>query len=225
MEEKETSPSHTSDSSMLDLPSVSDLAEHFLPPHSSENSQELYPSGDIFPSPPTGESNPSSAALAGCSAEGSEEANVSCYLKAGLCEPSEPNDAVLSWMYEHDGAEDLSIRDSLDGFYKMYCRKQPERKDPTYEAASQCLSQKISELEQKDGTKYVSRCLQMAQLVLNRDGCKIFPNHPPSACFSVPAEGEVLLENRKTPGLSDDVLQFLLKQTQAERSPDVSHEK
>lgn len=225
MEEKETSLSHTSESSVLDLPSVCDLAEHFLPPHSSENSQELYPSGDVFPSPPTGESNPSSAAPAACSAEGSEEANVSCYLKAGLCEPSEPND-VLSWMSEHGGGEDPSIRASLDGFYKMYCRKQPEREDPTYEAASRCLSQKISELEQKDGTKYVSRCLQMAQLVLNRDGCKIFPNHPPSACFSKPAEGEVLLENRRrTPGLSDDVLQFLLKQTQAERSPDVSHEK
>ncbi|NWT71710.1 SCG1 protein, partial [Prunella himalayana] len=56
MEEKETSPSHTSGSSTLDLPSVCDLAEPFLPPHSSENSQELYPSGDVFPSPPTGAS-------------------------------------------------------------------------------------------------------------------------------------------------------------------------
>ncbi|NXR49464.1 SCG1 protein, partial [Hippolais icterina] len=56
MEGQETSPSHTSESSTLDLPSVCDLAEHFLPPHSSENSQELYPSGDAFPSPPTGAS-------------------------------------------------------------------------------------------------------------------------------------------------------------------------
>ncbi|NXQ53579.1 SCG1 protein, partial [Anthoscopus minutus] len=53
MEGKETSPSHSSESSILDLPSVCDLAEHFLPPHSSENSEELYPSGDVFPSPPT----------------------------------------------------------------------------------------------------------------------------------------------------------------------------
>ncbi|NXN89686.1 SCG1 protein, partial [Bombycilla garrulus] len=56
MEGEETSPSHTSESSILDLPSVSDLAEHFLPPHSSESSEELYPSGDVFPSPPTGAS-------------------------------------------------------------------------------------------------------------------------------------------------------------------------
>ncbi|NWS84947.1 SCG1 protein, partial [Toxostoma redivivum] len=56
MEGKETSPSHTSESTILDLPSVCDLAEHFLPPHSSENSEELYPSGDVFPSPSTGAS-------------------------------------------------------------------------------------------------------------------------------------------------------------------------
>ncbi|NXK61963.1 SCG1 protein, partial [Sylvietta virens] len=56
MEGKQTSPSLTSESSILDLPSVGDLAEHFLPPHSSENSEELYPSGDVFPSPPTGAS-------------------------------------------------------------------------------------------------------------------------------------------------------------------------
>ncbi|NXE95804.1 SCG1 protein, partial [Menura novaehollandiae] len=56
MEGKETLPSLASESSILDLPSVCDLAEHFLPPHSSENSEELYPSVDVFPSPPTGAS-------------------------------------------------------------------------------------------------------------------------------------------------------------------------
>ncbi|KFO08462.1 Uncharacterized protein C20orf196, partial [Balearica regulorum gibbericeps] len=121
-------------------------------------------------------------------------------------------------MYEHVSAEDTSIRKSLHGFYKMYCKKWPDRSDPTYEAASRCLSQKISELANQDGTKYASRCLQMAQVVLNRDGCKIFPNHPTTACFSKPAE-EVMLEDRKrTPGLSDDILQFLLKQTRTEHS-------
>ncbi|NXU28231.1 SCG1 protein, partial [Thalassarche chlororhynchos] len=55
MEGKEMSPSHHSEeSSMLDLPSVCDLAERFLPPHSSENSEELFRSVDTFPSPPTG---------------------------------------------------------------------------------------------------------------------------------------------------------------------------
>uniref|UniRef100_A0A8C4UNQ7 Shieldin complex subunit 1 n=1 Tax=Falco tinnunculus TaxID=100819 RepID=A0A8C4UNQ7_FALTI len=226
MEGKEMPPSHNSEeSTVLDLPFVCDLAECFLPSHSSENSEELFLSVDTFPSPPTGESNLPSAVPVSFSAGGSEKANVRCYPKAGLCEPTEPSDAALSWMYERDSAEDTSIRKSLDGFYKMYCKKWPDRMDPTYEAASRCLSQKISELANRDGKKYALRCLQMAQVVLNRDGCKIFPNHPTTACFSKPAE-EVALEDRKrTPGLSDDVLQFLLKQTQTERSPDVSHEK
>ncbi|XP_010573025.1 shieldin complex subunit 1 isoform X2 [Haliaeetus albicilla] len=227
MEGKETSPSHHSgESSILDLPSVCDLAEHFLPPHSSENSEELFHSVDTFPSPPTGENNLPSAAPPSFSAGSSGKANMRCYPKVGLCETTEPNDAALSWVYEHDSAEDTSVRKCLDGFYKMYCKKRPDRMDPTYKAASQCLSQKISELANRDGTKYVLRCLQMAQVVLNRDGCKIFPNHPTTACFSKPAEGEVVLEDRRrTPGLSDDVLQFLLKQTLTEHSLNVPHEK
>ncbi|CAM9848769.1 unnamed protein product [Bubo scandiacus] len=55
MEGEETSPSHhLEESSLLDLPSVCDLAERFLPPHSSENSEELFRSVDSFPSLPTG---------------------------------------------------------------------------------------------------------------------------------------------------------------------------
>ncbi|KAM9017676.1 shieldin complex subunit 1 isoform 2-T2 [Ara ararauna] len=227
MERKEVSPSpHPEESSVLDLPSLCDLAEHFLPSYSSENSEELFRSLDTFPSPPTGESSLSSAVSAGFAAGVSEEANVRCHPEAGLCEPTKPIDAVVSSMYEHDNAEDTNIRKSLDVFYKMYCKKRPDRTDPTYEAASQCLSQKISQLANRDGTKYVSRCLQMAQVVLNRDGCKIFPNHPTTSCFSKPTEAEVVLEDiKRTPGLSSDVLQFLLKQTQTEQSPDMSCEK
>ncbi|XP_074944423.1 shieldin complex subunit 1 [Phalacrocorax aristotelis] len=172
------------------------------------------------------ENNLPSAVPVSFSAGGSEKANVRCYPKVGLCGRTEPNNAALSWMYEHDSAEDTGVRKSLDGFYKIYCKKRPDRMDPTYEAASRCLSQKISGLANRDGTKYALRCLQMAQVVLNRDGCKIFPNHPTTACFSKPAEGEVVLEDRKrTPGLSDDVLQFLWKQTRTEHSPHVPHEK
>uniref|UniRef100_A0A803YRJ3 Shieldin complex subunit 1 n=1 Tax=Meleagris gallopavo TaxID=9103 RepID=A0A803YRJ3_MELGA len=172
-----------------------------------------------------GESNLPSTVPADFSAGGSEKANVRCYPEARMCEHTEPNDAALSSMYEHSSMEDASIRKSLDSFYKTYCKKQPDSMDPTYEAASQCLLKKISELADRDGTKYTLRCLQMAQLVLNRDGCKVFPNHPTTACFSKPAEGEVMLEDRKRiPGLSDDVLQFLFKQTQIECSPDVLHE-
>lgn len=173
-----------------------------------------------------GESNPPSAVSESFSAGGSETGNVRCYPEAGLCEHTELNDASLSSMYEHENREDTSIRKSLDGFYETYCKNGPGRADPTCEAASRCLSQKVSELANRGGTKYALRCLQMAQVVLNRDGCKIFPNYPTTACFSKPAEGEVVLEDTKrTPGLSDDVLQFLLKQTRTEHSSDMLHEK
>ncbi|NXP07719.1 SCG1 protein, partial [Thinocorus orbignyianus] len=55
MEGEEPSPSHQwEESGTLDLPSACDLAERFLPSHGSENSEELYSSGDTFPSLPTG---------------------------------------------------------------------------------------------------------------------------------------------------------------------------
>ncbi|XP_068253896.1 secretogranin-1 isoform X1 [Nyctibius grandis] len=55
MEGKETSPSrYSEESSVLDLPSICDLAERFLPPHISESSEELFNSVDTFPSMPTG---------------------------------------------------------------------------------------------------------------------------------------------------------------------------
>ncbi|XP_026508925.1 shieldin complex subunit 1 [Terrapene carolina triunguis] len=74
-------------------------------------------------------------------------------------------------------------------------------------------SLKIQDLANKEGGKYSLCSLHMAQMVLNRDGCKVFPNHSSNAGFSAPANGEVALEEgKRTPGLSDDVLQFLLKQ-------------
>ncbi|NXC39318.1 SCG1 protein, partial [Penelope pileata] len=55
MEGEETSPSHHSEeSSVLDLPSVCDLAESFLPPNSTESSEKLFNSVDMFPSLLTG---------------------------------------------------------------------------------------------------------------------------------------------------------------------------
>ncbi|EOB01665.1 Uncharacterized protein C20orf196, partial [Anas platyrhynchos] len=217
MEGKEPSPSlHSEESSVLDLPSVSvcDLAEIFQPSSSTESSEEPFRSPDSFPSPLPGNSFCllTWSFLIQC---------IICarHWKAGLCEHTEPNDASLSSTYERENTEDASIRKSLDAFYETYCKNGPGRADPTCEAASRCLSQKVSELANRGGSKYALRCLQMAQVVLNRDGCKIFPNYPTTACFSKPAEGEAMLEDMKrTPGLSDDVLQLLLKQTRTEHS-------
>ncbi|XP_068009120.1 shieldin complex subunit 1 [Melanerpes formicivorus] len=227
MEGEEMSPSHHSEeSSMLDLPSAGDLVEHFLPPHGSESSEELFGSVNNLPSLPSGESTSPSAVPVSFSAGGWEEATLRCSSVAGQPEPPEPSSAAPSFLCQPDSAEDTSIRAALDDFYQRYCRRRPDRRGPTYEAAAQCLSERLSELAHQDGTKYASRCLQMAQLVLNRDGCKVFPNHPTAACFAVPAEGAGTLgASQRTPGLSDDVLQLLLKHRAREHSPGVPQQK
>lgn len=142
-----------------------------------------------------------------------EEANPRHRTNAEPYPPTEPSGIPSSWTSEQEGTEDTSIRKSLDSFYEICCQQQPGRRDPTYNAASKCLSLKIQDLANKDGRKYALRTLHMAQMVLNRDGCNVFPNHSSNVCFSAPANGGVALEEGKLiPGLSDDVLQFLLKQ-------------
>ncbi|XP_064002318.1 shieldin complex subunit 1 isoform X2 [Pogoniulus pusillus] len=227
MEGEEMSPSHHSEeSSVLDLPSACGLLEQFLPPPGSENSEELFASVDTFPSLSTGENNPPSATALSFVAGGCEEAILRCSSLTGQPELADPNHPALSWTCDGDSAEDPSSMTALDNFYKTYCKKRSDRMGPTYEAAAQCLAQRLSELANQEGTKYASRCLQMAQVVLNRDGCKIFPNQPTAACFAKPAEGDTTLGDRKkTPGLSDDVLQLLLRQTLRGRSPDASQDK
>ncbi|KAM8809236.1 shieldin complex subunit 1 [Eudromia elegans] len=206
MEGKWTSPSpHSEESSMLDLPSACDIAENFLPSHTTENSEESCFLVDMLPSPPTGENGLSAAVQGDSMGRGAEGGPTN----------SPAGDAALSWTHEHG-----RVGKALDSFYKTYCEMRPGRRDATCEAASHCLSQRISELAQQEGRKYALRCLQMAQVVLNRDGCRIFPNHPSAACFAAPAEGEAVLEgSRGTPGLSDDVLHLLSRQMRPAHSP------
>lgn len=219
MEGDETTSSHPSeDSSVLDLPSAYDITS-FLPEHSTGTNDEPCSSVDTF----------ASSACLGASSPDPEEAQHAASMSVwhGHCEeanprhcppaepfqPAEPSGIPFSWTYEQEGTEDISIRKSLDSFYETCCQQQPGRGDPTYNAASEWLSLKIQDLANKEGGKYSLCSLYMAQMVLNRDGCKVFPNHSSKACFSAPATGEVALEEgKRTPGLSDDVLQFLLKQ-------------
>uniref|UniRef100_A0A8C3PCY5 Shieldin complex subunit 1 n=1 Tax=Chrysemys picta bellii TaxID=8478 RepID=A0A8C3PCY5_CHRPI len=220
MEGDETASSHPSeDSSILDLPSAYDITDSFLLEHSTGTSDEPCSSVDTFASsaclgassPDPGEAQ--HAASTSVWHGHCEEANPRHRPPAEPFQPAEPSGIPSSWTYEQEGTEDISIRKSLDSFYETCCQQQPGRGDPTYNAASEWLSLKIQDLANKEGGKYSLCSLHMAQMVLNRDGCKVFPNHSSNAGFSAPANGEVALEEgKRTPGLSDDVLQFLLKQ-------------
>lgn len=134
----------------------------------------------------------------------------SSYVNTELFQPSE---LPLTWTFEQEDEGEPSIRKSLGAFYETCCKKKPFGGSPAYQAASQCLCVKIAELANKEGTKYAQKSLQIAQMVLNRDGDKVFPQSSGTTCFSSPTKPGVNLEQGKsTPGLSDDILQLILQQ-------------
>ncbi|XP_016851298.2 shieldin complex subunit 1 isoform X1 [Anolis carolinensis] len=119
----------------------------------------------------------------------------------------------LSWAYEQKNEGETAIRKSLEMFYGTCCQRMPFGGSPAFEAASQSVSTKIAELAGKEGTEYTLKSLRVAQMVLNREREKMFPQHSSDACFSTATKAGFGLEEAKdVPGLSDDILQFILKQ-------------
>ncbi|XP_058036993.1 shieldin complex subunit 1 isoform X3 [Ahaetulla prasina] len=115
---------------------------------------------------------------------------------------------------EQRGEGESTLRKSLDTFYRTLCQKKPSGGSPRYESTSQCLSLKTVDLAGKEGMKFVVKNLQIAQMVLNREENKIFPQPPCNHfCLLTPVSADANSEKGKAiPGLSDDVLQFILKQ-------------
>uniref|UniRef100_A0A8D0EBA1 Shieldin complex subunit 1 n=1 Tax=Salvator merianae TaxID=96440 RepID=A0A8D0EBA1_SALMN len=204
MEESEApSSSQSEESSVLDMPCVMS-AESFLPNPRVERCGKLLSPPDTFLS-------------SGSTAPDTDSGNafftghiaISPMLREITQELFDPSTVSSSGTSEQKDEGELTIRKSLNKFYETFCRKKPYPRSPTYEAASQCLSGKIAELEGREGTRYAQKSLQIAQMVLNRDENKIFPEHTSATNFS----SNVCLKNGKQlPGLSDDILQFILKQ-------------
>ncbi|KAM8919685.1 shieldin complex subunit 1 isoform 3-T8 [Lycaon pictus] len=110
-------------------------------------------------------------------------------------------------------AEDDGLRKSLDRFYEMFDHPHPAARNPLSTSVCQCLSQKINELKGQESQKYALRSFQMARVVFSRDGCSVLQRHSKDAHFYPVGEGSVLLEDEKpTPGLSKDIIHFLLQQ-------------
>lgn len=126
-------------------------------------------------------------------------------------EPCPPGELPLSWTYGQKDEGESTARKSLDTFYKTCCQKKPYGGSPEYEAASQCVSVKMAELVAKGGMNYALKSLQIAQMVLNRDGSKVLPQQ--ATFFSTSPKASLCLEQkRQVPGLSDDILPFIMKQ-------------
>ncbi|XP_025020219.1 uncharacterized protein C20orf196 homolog [Python bivittatus] len=117
-------------------------------------------------------------------------------------------------VHEQREEGESTLRKSLDMFYSTWCQKKPFGGSPIYESTSQCLSRKTADLAGKEGMKFTVKSLQIAQMVLNREENKIFPQPPSNhISFLTPVNAGAGSEKGKAiPGLSDDILQFILKQ-------------
>lgn len=126
-----------------------------------------------------------------------------------LLKPCEPSSA---WTYEQKDEGEPTLRKSLDRFYETCCQKTPVGGSPAYEAASCYVAAKIAALSDKEGTRYALLSLQIAQMVLSRNANKLFPKPTSSTSFAIPTETSCSLEEGKQiPGLSEDVLQLIVK--------------
>ncbi|EGV93095.1 shieldin complex subunit 1 isoform X2 [Cricetulus griseus] len=109
--------------------------------------------------------------------------------------------------------EEDGLRKSLDRFYEAFAYPLPGSGDQLSVPVCQCLSQTISELQGQESQEYALRSFQMARVIFNRDGCSILQRHSRETRFYPLEQGSNSLEDVElTPGLSREIIRFLLEQ-------------
>ncbi|XP_001496174.1 shieldin complex subunit 1 isoform X1 [Equus przewalskii] len=187
------------ESSALDLPSACDLRDYVLQRPGQEPNSEAFSSVEALSTPCSSDVDPDSSNFH--TAQDDSWTSENFWLDPSV-------KGQLETKEEDDG-----LRQSLDRFYEMFSHPQPAFGNPLSASVSQCLSQKINELKGQENQRYALRSFQMARVILNRDGCSVLRKHSRDAHFYAPGEGSMSLEDEKpTPGLSKDVLHFLLQQ-------------
>ncbi|XP_036605852.1 shieldin complex subunit 1 [Trichosurus vulpecula] len=203
MEGQKTASDHCSEesSNFLDLSPTYDIAQQLQRKPRHEASSETSSSVDI----------PASFPL------DSEASN----LNSGQNDPGTSENFWLnhSMANQPETMEDGGLRKSLDHFYEVYGQTLPPPRDGLSKAVSHRLSQKITELTSQETQKYALRSFQMAQVILNRDGYSVIQNHSKDVHFYPLEEGNASLDKEKpTPGLSKDVISFLLKENKMKQT-------
>ncbi|XP_023405798.1 shieldin complex subunit 1 isoform X1 [Loxodonta africana] len=194
-----TSTSQSEESSALDLPSAYDIRDYVLQKPSQEANSEAFSSLEPFSFPCSSDVDPDTS-------DQNTEQNDSGTSENFWLDPSVKSQPEAQ-------EEDDGLRKSLDRFYETFGDSQPASRDPLSTSVSQCLSQKIAELKGQESQKYALRSFQMAQVTLNRDGCSVLQRHSRDISFYPLEEGSMSLDDEKpTPGLSKDVIHFLLQQ-------------
>lgn len=129
-------------------------------------------------------------------------------------------DSETSWLHPsvegqlETHPEDDELRKSLDRFYEAFAHPLPGSGDQLSAPVCRCLSQTISELEGQESQQYALRSFQMARVIFNRYGCSILQRHSRETRF-YPLEqgGSSVDDDEPTPGLSREIIRFLLEQT------------
>ncbi|XP_049635380.1 shieldin complex subunit 1 [Suncus etruscus] len=109
--------------------------------------------------------------------------------------------------------EDNGLRKSLDQFYELFGHPPQASGNPLSESVCQHLTQKILQLKNHESQSYTLRSYQLARVILIRDGCSVLQRHSKDTQFYPLEERSVSLDaENPTPGLSKDILRFLLQQ-------------
>uniref|UniRef100_A0A8D1G3R4 Shieldin complex subunit 1 C-terminal domain-containing protein n=1 Tax=Sus scrofa TaxID=9823 RepID=A0A8D1G3R4_PIG len=188
-------------SNALDLPSACDIRDYVLQRPSQEASSEAFSSEEALSLPCSSDVDPDTSNL------NTEQSD------SWTSENFWLNHPVKGW--PETQTEDDGLRESLDRFYEVFGHSQPASGNPLSTSVCQCLSQKISELKSQGNQEYTLRSFQLARVIFNRDGCSVLQRHSRDAHFCPPGEGEEsasLEDGKLTPGLSKDIIHFLLQQ-------------
>lgn len=190
--------SQSEESSVLDLPSACDIRNYMLQRPSQEAHSEAFLSVEALSIPTSSDVEPDTSNL-------NTAQNDSWNSENFWLSPSVKGQPETK-------TEDDELRKSLDKFYEMFGHPQPASGNLLSASVCQCLSQKIDELKGQESQKYVLRSFQMARVIFNRDGCSVLQRHSRDTHF-YPLERRVSLDNETlTPGLSKDIINFLLQQ-------------
>ncbi|XP_054580425.1 shieldin complex subunit 1 [Eptesicus fuscus] len=194
-----TPDSQSEESNTLELPSACDLRDYVLREPSQEAHSEAVSSAEGLSILSSSEVDPDSGHLNTTPSDSWASENF-------WLDPSVNGQPETK-------TEDEELRKSLDRLYEMFGHPQPASRNPLSASVCQCLSQKIHELQGQESQKYALRSFQMARVIFNRDGCSLLQRYSRDARFYPLGEGSQSLDDEKpTPGLSKDIIRFLLQQ-------------
>ncbi|XP_069351758.1 shieldin complex subunit 1 [Eulemur rufifrons] len=204
MAAQEATPSSQSEESYaLDLPSACDIRDYALQRPSQKANSETFSSVESLSFPCSSDVDPDSNNL-------NIEQNDSWAFENFWLDPSVRGQSETK-------EEDDGLRKSLDRFYETFGHLQPAsasgRGNPLSASVCQCLSQKISQLTGQESQVYALRSFQMARVIFNLDGCSVLRRHSRDTRFYPLEEGSLSLDDEEPiPGLSKDIINFLLQQ-------------